>query len=223
MNISRPVYLSWAAVFLFLIVICSSHAMADDRLDALFGPKLYDIDNGETRVSFVTKMCTADILQGEFEKLSGQIYFDRENPENSWAEVILDATSLSFDKESHGDHHIKTIVEGEHLLKTASFPKIKLKSTKIERTGIHTGLMTADMTLLGETHPITLEITFENTMTDRYAKKVEEGKVVFSAYGTFKRSDWGILYALDRVGIRRINDEMQLFVSVTGILNEDQK
>ncbi len=192
-------------------------------MPALAGGLLYDIEKEKTHVRFVAKMCTADVLKGEFEQLSGQIYFDQKYPEKSWVEATLSSNSLLLDKEFHGDHHIKTIVESKSFLNAASFPVITLKSTGIERTGMHTGIMTADMTLVGQTHPITLEVTFENTMTDRYAfRPANRDSVAFSAYGTFKRSDWGITYALDRIGIRRISDEVQILLSTTANLHQEQ-
>ena len=209
-------------IFSAFLIFISVPATATEKEDP-FAPKLYDISKEETFVRFVTKMCTADIIKGEFKEFSGQILFDQFEPEKSWVDVTIDASSLQLDKEFHGDHHIKTIIEGEHLIKAAQFTTITLKSTKIERTSENTGIMTADMTFVGETRPITLEITFENTMTDRYAKKIGADKVSFSAYGTFKRSDWNVLYGLDRIGIRRMSDEVQVFISATANLHHEQK
>lgn len=185
-------------------------------------PRLYDIDNKKSFARFVTKMCTADIIKGAFTKFSGQIYFDEWEPENSWVDVSLDASSLSLDHEFHKDELLKDIIEGDQILKTINFPAIKLKSTKIKRTSKNTGIMIADLTLVGETHPIELEITFENTMTDRYAKSVDANTVSFSAYGTFKRSEWNVLYGLDRVGIRRMSDDVQVFISAIANLHAEK-
>lgn len=203
--------------FVFCITV-TSYSFAN-----LLKPELYDISNEESFARFATKMCTADLVKGEFDEFSGQIYFDEWNPENSWVDVTVDAKSLSLDHQYHKGEFLKDIIEGDQILKTVNFPAIKLKSTKIERTGQNTGLMAADLTLVGETHPITLEITFENTMTDRYATKVDDNKVVFSAYGTFKRSEWNVLYGLDRVGIRRMSDDVQVFISAVGHLHEENK
>jgi len=203
----------------FLSSICFIHnALADsyqERFEKAYGPKLYKIETDKSFARFVTKMCTADIIKGEFTDFSGEIYFDREAPENSRVDVTINAASLSLDREYHKDELLKDIIEGEQILKTPVFPVITLKSTKIERTSLNTGFMTADLTLVGETHPIKFEITFENTMSDRYARQVDRKKVAFSAYGTFKRSDWNVLYGLDRVGIRRMSDDVQVFISVS--------
>ena len=209
-------------LFTLFSVLLSTQAMAGKFEDA-YGPKLYDIEKDKTSVRFVTKMCTADIIQGRFNEFYGQIYFDEFDPENSWVDVTLDTSSLSLDKEMHGNHIIKDVIEDVDILNIKKFTTIRLKSTKLERTGMNTGFMTADLTLLGETHPVKLEVTFENKMKDKYARKIDDGKVAFSAYGTFKRSEWNLLYGLDRVGIRRMGDEVQIFVTVTGKLHEEKE
>jgi polyisoprenoid-binding protein YceI len=38
----------------------------------------------------------------------------------------------------------------------------------------------------------------------------------FSAYGKFKRSDFAIVYGLDRIGIRRMDDEVTVLIDVAG-------
>ena len=209
----------------FMWLICSITPLLaepyQERFEQAYGPKLYDIDKNDSFARFVTKMCTADIIKGEFMDFSGQIYFDRENPENSWVDVTINAASLSLDHEFHKDELLKDIIEGDQILKTPIFPVIRLKSTKVERTSLNTGFMTADLTLVGETHPIKFEITFENTMSDKYAREVDRQKVAFSAYGTFKRSDWNVLYGLDRVGIRRMSDDVQVFISTTAVRHEE--
>jgi len=209
-------------LFTVFLVFFSVQAMAGKFEDA-YGPKLYDIEKDKTSVRFVTKMCTADIIQGRFNEFSGQIYFDEFEPENSWVDVTIDTSSLSLDKEMHGNHIIKDVIEDVDILNIKKFTTIRLKSTKLERTSMNTGFMIADLTLMGETHPVKLEVTFENTMKDKYARKIDDGKVVFSAYGTFKRSEWNLLYGLDRVGIRRMGDEVQIFVTVTGKLHEEKE
>jgi hypothetical protein len=59
-------------------------------------------------------------------------------------------------------------------------------------------------------------------MTDRYAMAIAQDTVAFSAYGTFNRSDWTLLYGLDRVGIRRMSDEVQIFITTSATLHQEQ-
>jgi polyisoprenoid-binding protein YceI len=44
-----------------------------------------------------------------------------------------------------------------------------------------------------------------------------KGRMVaaFSTFGSFKRSEFGVNYGLDRVGIRRMGDEVMVMTSIT--------
>jgi polyisoprenoid-binding protein YceI len=75
------------------------------------------------------------------------------------------------------------------FLKAAEHPKITFASTSITKTGDKTGKMTGDLTFLGVTKPVTLDVTFIGNAND---PRTQKHKVGFSASGSFKRSDFGM-------------------------------
>ena len=174
---------------------------------------MFKLDPTQTKVKFVTKMCEADILEGEFQEVSGTFYFDEQAPEKSWVKVTLTPASLLYSREFHRDDHIKTIIESEKLLNTLQFPVISFESETVEVTSDITANVTGTLTLVGESHPFTMEITFHNDVGE-----TTKGRelAAFSAYGTFKRSDFNILYGLDRIGIRKMGDEVMVLVTAAG-------
>ncbi len=84
-------------------------------------------------------------------------------------------------------------------------PSITFASTAITRTGEHTAEVTGDLTLNGQTHPATLEVTFDGGAVD----PLRGGNQVlgFSAHATIHRSDWGVRQWLAFTG-----DEVQLVI-----------
>jgi polyisoprenoid-binding protein YceI len=68
--------------------------------------------------------------------------------------------------------------------------QITFVSTAIERTGRHTARITGDLTMNGQTHPLTLEATFDGAAIDplRGANQV----LGFSAHGEIDRVQWGV-------------------------------
>ena len=57
-------------------------------------------------------------------------------------------------------------------------------------TGDNTAIMTGDLTFLGATHPMSLNVTFNGAMKKQpFSKKPTLG---FSASGSLQRSDWGM-------------------------------
>ncbi len=76
------------------------------------------------------------------------------------------------------------------------FPTAKFVSTKIEKTGDKTAKVTGDLTLVGVTKPVTLEVTFNEKKPNPMSKKESVG---FSATTVIKRSEFGINYAVPNV------------------------
>lgn len=69
-------------------------------------------------------------------------------------------------------------------------PAITFTSTAIERTGANTARITGDLTMNGQTHPATLDATFEGDTNDllRGGARV----LGFSAQGSIDRTQWGV-------------------------------
>lgn len=175
-------------------------------------PLTYDIDPGQTQVRFAVKMCEADILMGEFQDVQGTILFDEENPSASKVDVTIHADSAHYSKEYHKEDHLKTIIDGEKILNTPRFPTITFRSTAIEKTSETTGWLTGDMTFAGVTKPFRMEVTFQPDVGMTAAGR---DLIALSADGRFTRSDFGVIYGLDRIGIRRMDDEVRVLITVT--------
>ena len=86
------------------------------------------------------------------------------------------------------------------------------KSTAIEVTGENTAKITGDLTLLGVTHPVTLDVTHNKSGTHPYSGKFVSG---FSATTTIKRSAFGMKY-----GLPAVSDDVEVRLEVEGIRQE---
>lgn len=190
----------------------------------VFSAERYIVDSEQSFVRIAAKMCEPDLLKGEFGNVSGEIFLDEENLENSRINITVTAVSAVFDHEYHRSDHIETIVMGAKLLNAVKFPLISFKSTEIkptnaqqfdaygEKSSVVTAIVKGDLTLVGMTHPFEMEVTFHDK-----TGQTSKGRMVaaFSSFGTFKRSDFGVVYGLDRVGIRRMGDEVMVMASIT--------
>lgn len=81
------------------------------------------------------------------------------------------------------------LATGERFLNGAKFPAITFTSTAITKTGANTGKATGNLTFLGVTKPVTLDVTYIGNRNDPRANK---HKIGFQLKGSFKRSDWGM-------------------------------
>ncbi|MGD8885149.1 MAG: YceI family protein [Gammaproteobacteria bacterium] len=185
------------------------------------------MDSGQSFVRVATKMCEPDILKGEFGHVTGEILLDEANLKNSSVRITVTAGDAYFDHEFHRTDNIKDIVMGEKILWVLKFPLITFKSTEVvptsasqfqaygEQSSVITAIVKGELTLVGMTHPFEMEVTFHQK-----TGLTSKGRVLaaFSTYGTFKRSDFGVNYGLDRVGIRRMGDEVMVMSSITATL-----
>ena len=190
----------------------------------IFSAERYTVDSEQSFIRIAAKMCEPDLLKGEFGRLSGEILLDEDNLENSSVTITVTAADAFFDHEFHRTDNIKDIVMGKQILNALDFPLITFKSTGIiitntqqfkaygEKSSIITATLKGDLTLVGETGPFEMEVTFhEKTGLTNKGRMV----AAFSSYGTFKRSDFGVVYGLDRIGIRRMGDEVMVMTSIT--------
>jgi polyisoprenoid-binding protein YceI len=79
---------------------------------------------------------------------------------------------------------------GEDMLEGKDFPQIVFESTRIETTGERTGKVTGNLTIMGESNPVTLDVTFNGSAP---AAALYQGRdaIGFSARGSFDRSEFG--------------------------------
>jgi len=190
----------------------------------VFSAERYIVDGEQSFVRIATKMCEPDLLKGEFGRVSGEILLDEEHLENSSVTISVTVADAVFDHEFHRTDNIKDIIMGEKILQALKFPLITFKSTEIipartqqfqaygEQSSVITATVKGDLTLVGATHPFEMEVTFHDK-----TGLTSKGRMVaaFSTVGTFKRSDFGVVYGLDRVGIRRMGDEVMVLSSIT--------
>lgn len=183
------------------LVTFSSPASAADK---------YIFDDAHTQVIFSANHLGFSFSHGRFNKIAGHFTFDEKEPAQSTIDVTIDAASIDMGSEAW-DKHMKSA----DFLNVEKFPGITFKSTGIEVTGEKQGKVTGDLTLLGVTKPVTLDVTYNGSGVHPYSKNQIAG---FSAKGSFKRSDFGMEYGLPNVG-----DEVSFIIQVEGIRQDHEK
>jgi polyisoprenoid-binding protein YceI len=152
----------------------------------------YTLDNEHTVVLYALNHLGFSTSRGIFRDVTGQLVLDDRMPATSRLEVTVKTASIDTFDEGRDK-----AVRGAQFLDVEKYPDMHFVSTKIERIGETAARVTGDLTLHGVTHPLTLDVAL-----------VKEGKhpmtgaqrVGFSARGTLKRSEFGILGFLPAVG-----------------------
>lgn len=124
-----------------------------------------------------------------FNTVEGALNFDPANPTQSTVNATVQIGSI--DTTYSGDRDFNAELQNSEWLDGANFPVATFRSTSVELTGANTGRMTGDLTIRGQTHPATFDITF-NKAYRQHPMGAPFAELGFSAHGTIKRSDYGL-------------------------------
>ena len=148
-------------------------------------------------------------MVGQFPEFSGALVFDAQNPGSGSVEITIMTASVDTDHDKRDDH-----LRSPDFFNAAEFPEMTFKSTSIESTSIEitgekTGKITGDMTLLGVTKPVTIDVTFNKVAPHPLPQY--DGVLIagFSGRGSLKRSDFGMKTFTPALG-----DEIEIWLEI---------
>lgn len=165
-------------------------ASAQQGVELLDGPTTFSIDPAHTTILLSWDhlgLSTTFAVVREFE---GTLSIDPENVEAAQLEVTMQLTSLDTLWQARTDDLVS-----ENFFNVEQFPTATFTSTEVVRTGDTTAEVTGDFTLLGETYPLTLEVTFNQIIEQN--DRVLAG---FDAEAVVQRADLGVTRFAPAVG-----------------------
>lgn len=161
----------------------------------------YTLDARHASVVWRVRHLGLGLYTARFDTIAGTLNFDPANPANSSITATIDARSVSTgllnrQGERAFDREIAQALGAE------AHPNITFVSRSIEVTGPTTGLITGDLTLNGQTRPVTLEASFHG---GRFVVLRGKHQLAFAARTIIRRSEWGVtqwgMFAGDEVEI----------------------
>lgn len=152
-------------------------------------PRLFKIDPSHFSIAFSADHIGYGPTRGLFLKGSGSFLFDEENKTVSDVEIVIDASSV-FSNDKRRDDHLRS----PDFLNAASFPQITFKMTDATPLSETTGTMKGDLTLLGTSKPVSVDVTLNKVGPYPFGNSYVAG---VSARAVINRSDWGMSYAVE--------------------------
>jgi polyisoprenoid-binding protein YceI len=197
-----------AAASSLALAFAAGSALAQDALThdpaaVKSGDYVLDPDHG--KITFSVVHMGYSVYQGQFTGVQAKLHLDAAHPSAS----TLDAT-VPVDGIATGNAHLDAHLKTADFFDLAKFPNVAFHATKIDRTGPKTARITGDLTLLGVTHPVTLEAEFLQAGKQPFFGVYEVG---FAAHGELKRSEWGMTKftsAPNLPGFVPVSDEVKL-------------
>ncbi len=166
-----------------LVILFTNSAFAE--------AKKYTIEPSHSHVTWQANHFGFSNQSGKFSEVEGAIVFDEKNPAKSSVEVTIKIASLATGL-SKFDAHLKSA----DFFNLEKFTTAKFVSNKVTVTGKNKAKVAGDLTLMGITKPLTLDVTFNKSDINPLGKKETVG---FSAKATITRSEFGIDYAVPDV------------------------
>ncbi|MFR9800419.1 YceI family protein [Streptomyces sp. MS06] len=182
---------------------------AGPELAALTGD--YTIDPSHSTLGFVARHAMVTNVKGKFLDFSGSLHLDGAEPGRSTAS--LDITMDSIDTGSADrDGHLKSA----DFFKTDEYPTMTFRSTGAEALGGDDYRITGDLTILGVTGPITIDLEFNGAARDPFGNE----RVGFEGKAELLRSEWGLTWnaALETGGVL-VSDKIRLTFDISAVRN----
>lgn len=144
----------------------------------------YAFDKAHTSIIWFAGHKGYSKSMGQFMDFAGDVVLDSDNPAASSVEITIKTTSMTTGLADF-DAHLKS----PDFFNVAQYPTASFKSTKVIFHGNNKATVEGNFTLLGQTHPLVLDVVLNKRDTDMSAREVRAG---FSAKTTVKRSKWGM-------------------------------
>ena len=174
----------------------------------------YAIDPTHTSVTWRVDHFGLSQYTGRFKTVDATLEFNPADPAATRITATIDPLSVETDypadyKASHADSAYETWNEdlgrNPNWLNGDAFPQITFTSTAITQETASTGKVTGDLTFLGVTKPVTLDVTYNGKANFPWAPDAD--KIGFSAKTVLKRSDFGNATYAPNIG-----DEVEVII-----------
>ncbi|WP_372574986.1 YceI family protein [Ruegeria jejuensis] len=150
----------------------------------------YELDPEHTAIYFTVDHIGFAKTLGIFIDLDGSFMYDIDTQELGDVAVTIGAGAVETFNEAR-DRHVRS----RDFLNVSEHPQITFVASGGTRTSDVSGTVTGDLTILGVTRPVTLDVTL-NKVAD-YPFGHQREVLGLSMTATIQRSDFGMTYAVE--------------------------
>jgi polyisoprenoid-binding protein YceI len=173
----------------------------------------YKVDHAHSSLTWKVNHFGLSNYTARFSRFDAILDIDPARPESAKVLVTLDPTSIRTDYPfSESRDFDKELGDGEKFFNGKKFSRIVFSSTGVERTGETTARVTGDLTMLGITKPLTIDVTLNGAKRHPMTGVPTLG---FSGIAKLNRSDFNMTFMLPLVG-----DEVTLLIEAEFLKSE---
>lgn len=163
----------------------------------------WTFDPYHTQVEFSAKHLGMMTVRGHFAEVTATGDIHPEKPELSTIEATIDTASMR----THNAQRDKDL-RSSNFLEIEKYPTITFKSTKIEPAGKDRYTLTGDLTIKGNTRPVTLKVVNLGEFNDPNMGH----RIGYSAEGEINRKDFGMTFETMLDGKFIVSNEIKLYI-----------
>jgi polyisoprenoid-binding protein YceI len=164
---------------------------------------VWQLDPMHTQVEFAVKHLGMMTVRGHFTDVLASGDINVEHPESASVEVVIQTASIRTHNERR-DNDLRT----SNFLDVENYPTITFKSTKIENAGQDRYNMTGDLTIKGNTRPVTLAVVNYGEFNDPSMGH----RIGYGAETQIQRKDFGLNVDMLMDGRLVIGNEIQITI-----------
>lgn len=166
----------------------------------------YKIDPMHSEITFKVKHLMITNVTGNFKQFDASMEANAEDFSDAAISFEADINSISTGNEQR-DTHLKS----DDFFSAEQFPKLSFRSTSFTHKGGSDYVLNGDLTIKGNTKPVSLNVEFGGRMTDFYG----QDKAGFEISGKINRSEFGLTWsAVTEAGGVVVSDEIKLNLAV---------
>ncbi len=154
---------------------------------AAWADEAFVFDKVDSHIAFVVHHRGFSLMKASFRDFNGHLSIDPSRPQDASVEVTIQTASIDAGH-SFLDGHLRS----QDFFNVERFPTMTFKSKRVEVIDGDRGRVQGELTLLGITQPLILEVTVADLQKPSGTKA---GSTSFTATGTMTRTafgmDWG--------------------------------
>ena len=168
-----------------------SSALALTTVASAALPSQWQLDDSHTRVGFSVNHLGFSTTMGHFNDVKGVVNYDVKAPSKTNMSFTIATDSIDTNWDAR-DEHLKKA----EFFNVAKYPTMTFKSTSVKFMNPQQAKVTGDFTMLGQTKPLTLDVTLNKIANSPLTK---EPVIGFRATGNIDRAAYGMTAFADGI------------------------
>jgi polyisoprenoid-binding protein YceI len=145
----------------------------------------WKIDTDHSAVEFAVRHMMVTTVRGQVKDVTGTIEFDPAHPENTTVEANIGIATIHTGVTDRDTH-----LRSADFFNVEKYPVITFKSTAFKSTGENEGVLSGDLTIVGVTRPVNLDVKYLGQGLSPFGDQ----RVGFEAETKINREEFGLVW-----------------------------